>query len=142
MGKIPVQIDSSIEGSAPKLTATSNRNLTCVQIHRMRKELALWQARFHVYVDSGIEAIKCMAKSKHSPFLTEEIAPEDVRDKAPLSIEWSNSELTAEQVEVAFRKIEQRTDSGIRLAIIVAKMAFEVTSESGKAEVRKQLPTI
>lgn len=101
----------------------------------MREELALRQARFHVHVDSGSEAVKRWTQPEHSPVVAKEIAPEDIRNEASLGVEWPNSELSAQQVKVAASKIEQRTDPWIGLAIIIAEMALEVSRESGKAEV-------
>src|SRR6266567_3346241 len=70
------------------------------------------------------------------------VATKDVRYEATIRVEGTNLELVAEEVEVALGKIKQRADARVGLTVVIAEMAFVVSTQARNAEVAQHLPTI
>ena len=102
---IRVQIELSEERRAPKFAAPAYRNLTGIQVNRMRQILADRYSRFHVETHAEIQARSGNA-TEAGAIATEAVARIDVRHEATIGIEMTNLELIAEQVEVSFREVE------------------------------------
>src|SRR6185369_4113384 len=97
---IGVQIELIVERRASQFASSSNRNLTSIEVNRMRQKLADRYARFRV--ESQTEIQPCPESPVEAGALAaESVARIDVRYEAPVSIQRSDLELIAEQVEVA-----------------------------------------
>ena len=94
----------------------------------MRQILADRDARLHVETHAEVQAVQESA-TKAGAIATEAVAGIDVRYKTTIGVQMTNRELIAEQVEVAFREVEQRTDAGISLTIVVTQVTFVVAAQ-------------
>src|SRR6185503_13974181 len=120
---IRVQIELREKRRPTEFPTTTNRNFTGIQINRMRQIFADRDARFHVETETEIQPVQVMPV--HVPaILTKAVAAVNVRNEAAIRVQRSDSKLIAEQVELSGREVEERTDSGIRLSVVVAQVTF------------------
>jgi len=135
---IRVDVKPRVFRRAALAASATHRNLTYVQVHRMRIESVDGESGFKVYVETKVQPIQ----SLEATFFSEAVAAEHIDDMPAIGVEWSNRKLVTQQIEVASRKVKQRTDSRISLTVIVAQMTFEITFELGNAPVEETLPTV
>ena len=90
------------------------------------------------HVETEVKSIKHVPASR----LVERIAAEHVNDVAPIAVEWTDSKLVAQKVEISLREVEQRADARISLTVIVTQVSFKVAFQLGDAPVEEALPSI
>src|SRR5262249_4011305 len=91
---IEVEIELSEAGRAAQHATSAERNLTGVQIDRVRKELADRNAGLHVDAETGVQPAEAL-----EVFLTtaKDVVAEDVDDVMTIRVERPDLELIAEQ---------------------------------------------
>ena len=90
----------------------------------MRQQFTDWHTAFKVYSRADSQAVYSLTKA----LVAKAVTAINVDDVTAIGIQWSGGELITEQFEVALRKVEQRADARIRLAVVVTEVTFEVTA--------------
>src|SRR5262249_3099684 len=70
------------------------------------------------------------------------IAAIDVDDVTAVSVKRTDGKLIAKQIELALDEIEQRADARVCLTVVIAQVAFVISSQARDTPVRQQLPVI
>src|SRR5215467_2119385 len=133
-----MQVQAREERRAAQLAAPAHRDLTRRGVDRVRQILADRHARLHVDARAQVQPLQAVREA----LFAKGVAAVDVGDVPAVGVERADGELVAEQIELAGREVEQRADGRVRLAVVVAEVSFEVTSDAGDAPVRQQLPAL
>src|SRR5918912_3709153 len=104
----------------------------------MSEKLADRETRFAVQISAERHPVQEAAEA----FFAERVAAVDVRQHTTIRVERADGELVTEQIEIPRRKVKERADAGISLAVVITQVAFVITSQGSEPNVREQLPVI
>jgi hypothetical protein len=135
---VRVHIKAKVRAGPSQRAAPAHRNLTSIEVSRMRKQVADRHACLKVKAWAKVQTTKAAAVLR----LAEFIAAEDVDDVEPIRVQWTRSKLIAEQSERASGKVEERADTWISLADVITEVAFLVTIKPGDGPIAEQLPIV
>src|SRR4029453_486646 len=135
---ISVGIKATVIWRTTLAAASTDWHLARIQINRMRIEFVNWQTSLVAEVDTEVKTIKCFPATS----FVEGIAAVHVNDVPTITVEWSHSKLITEQIEISFSEVKQRTDAGISLTVVIAKVTLEVALQLGYAPIEEALPSV
>src|ERR1043166_1630575 len=101
-----MNVKPSIVRSTSLAAASADRDLTCVQVCRVRIQLIDRNSGLKMHIEAEIQAVERMPPTVFS----EHVIAVDVDDVATVAIERTDGKLVAQQAEIASDEIEQRAD--------------------------------
>jgi hypothetical protein len=104
----------------------------------MRAQLVDRNTCLKVGVKTQVKSVQCV----EAAILAKAIAAIQINYVMAITVQRSDGELRTQQVQVTGRKVEQRADSRVGLAVIVSQVALEVALQLSYTPVEETLPAI
>ena len=98
-----MHVKAYVARRATQCTAATNRNFARIQVHRMRVETVDGKAGLKVRIQTEVKSIQHAIAT----IFAEAVAAEQVNDVPAIAVEWSDSELIAQQIQNSLGEIKE-----------------------------------